>query len=92
MLKTPFIRLRWSRGVQNLMEKYNIAPTDVGRLEVGTETIIDKSKSVKSTMFEPQPQTSSPNASNLCLLAHFPQNSRVLSLLSHLLPPTRLVF
>lgn len=37
-------------AVMNLMEKYNIAPTDVGRLEVGTETIIDKSKSVKSTI------------------------------------------
>mmetsp|Transcript_30176 Transcript_30176/g.79788 ORF Transcript_30176/g.79788 Transcript_30176/m.79788 type:complete len:478 (+) Transcript_30176:322-1755(+) len=32
------------------MEKYNIAPTDIGRLEVGTETLIDKSKSVKSTL------------------------------------------
>lgn len=32
------------------MEKYNIAYTDIGRLEVGTETIIDKSKSVKSTL------------------------------------------
>ncbi|KAI9201869.1 hydroxymethylglutaryl-coenzyme A synthase C terminal-domain-containing protein [Polychytrium aggregatum] len=42
-------------AVQNLMEKYNIAYTDVGRIEVGTETIIDKSKSVKSvlmTLFE----------------------------------------
>ncbi len=36
--------------LQNLLEKYNIAPTDVGRLEVGTETIIDKSKSVKTTL------------------------------------------
>ncbi|KAI8069152.1 hydroxymethylglutaryl-CoA synthase [Gongronella butleri] len=37
-------------AVQNLMEKYNIAYTDIGRLEVGTETIIDKSKSVKTTL------------------------------------------
>jgi hydroxymethylglutaryl-CoA synthase len=36
--------------IQNLLEKYNIAPTDIGRLEVGTETIIDKSKSVKTTL------------------------------------------
>ncbi|KAF7727506.1 Hydroxymethylglutaryl-CoA synthase, cytoplasmic [Apophysomyces ossiformis] len=37
-------------AVQNLMEKYNIAYTDIGRLEIGTETIIDKSKSVKTTL------------------------------------------
>ncbi|KAI8368194.1 hydroxymethylglutaryl-CoA synthase [Radiomyces spectabilis] len=37
-------------AVHNLMEKYNIAYTDIGRLEVGTETIIDKSKSVKTTL------------------------------------------
>ncbi|KAB0803199.1 hypothetical protein PPYR_00169 [Photinus pyralis] len=42
--------------VQNLMEHYDIKYTDIGRLEVGTETIIDKSKSVKSVLmqlFEP---------------------------------------
>ncbi|KAG1448896.1 hypothetical protein G6F56_008813 [Rhizopus delemar] len=32
------------------MEKYNIAYTDIGRLEVGTETIIDKSKAVKTCL------------------------------------------
>ena len=32
----------------SLLEKYNIDPTQVGRLECGTETLIDKSKSVKS--------------------------------------------
>ncbi|KAI9021750.1 putative 3-hydroxy-3-methylglutaryl coenzyme A synthase [Phycomyces nitens] len=37
-------------AVHNLMEKYGIAYTDIGRLEVGTETIIDKSKSVKTTL------------------------------------------
>lgn len=37
-------------AVQNLMEKYGISPHEVGRLEVGTETLIDKSKSVKSTV------------------------------------------
>ncbi|KAI9498856.1 hydroxymethylglutaryl-CoA synthase [Zychaea mexicana] len=37
-------------AVQTLMEKYNLAYTDIGRLEVGTETIIDKSKSVKTTL------------------------------------------
>ncbi|KOC64696.1 Hydroxymethylglutaryl-CoA synthase 1 [Habropoda laboriosa] len=42
--------------VHRLMDRYNIKPQDVGRLEVGTETIIDKSKSVKSVLmqlFEP---------------------------------------
>jgi hydroxymethylglutaryl-CoA synthase len=32
----------------NLLEKYNIDPKQIGRLEVGTETPIDKSKSIKS--------------------------------------------
>lgn len=39
-----------------LLERYSIKPQDIGRLEVGTETIIDKSKSVKSVLmqlFEP---------------------------------------
>ena len=39
-------------AVANLLEKYNIAPTDIGRLEVGTETLIDKSKSVKTTLVQ----------------------------------------
>ncbi|KAJ3126080.1 Hydroxymethylglutaryl-CoA synthase, cytoplasmic [Nowakowskiella sp. JEL0407] len=38
--------------VQNLLDKYNISPLDIGRLEVGTETIIDKSKSVKSVLMQ----------------------------------------
>ncbi|ORZ23187.1 hydroxymethylglutaryl-CoA synthase, partial [Absidia repens] len=37
-------------AVQNLMEKYKISYNDIGRLEVGTETIIDKSKAVKTTL------------------------------------------
>ncbi|KAF9434655.1 hypothetical protein BGZ76_007658 [Entomortierella beljakovae] len=36
--------------VQNLVEKHNISFKDIGYLEVGTETIIDKSKSVKSVL------------------------------------------
>ncbi|KAJ8962665.1 hypothetical protein NQ318_001059 [Aromia moschata] len=42
--------------VQKLMENHNIKPAEIGRLEVGTETIIDKSKSVKTVLmqlFEP---------------------------------------
>ncbi|CAH1244200.1 HMGCS1 [Branchiostoma lanceolatum] len=38
--------------VQNLMERNNISYENVGRLEVGTETIIDKSKSVKSVLMQ----------------------------------------
>ncbi|XP_057317361.1 hydroxymethylglutaryl-CoA synthase 1-like [Hydractinia symbiolongicarpus] len=38
--------------VQNLMDKQNIDPKDVGRMEVGTETIIDHSKSVKTVLMQ----------------------------------------
>ena len=38
--------------VSNLMEKYNIDPKSIGRLDVGTETIIDKSKSVKTVLMD----------------------------------------
>lgn len=34
----------------NLLKNYNIDPSSIGRLEVGTETLIDKSKSVKSVL------------------------------------------
>lgn len=35
-------------AVAKLMERYAIKPEQVGRLEVGTETLIDKSKSIKT--------------------------------------------
>lgn len=38
--------------VHRLMERNNVAFTDVGRLEVGTETILDKSKSVKTVIMQ----------------------------------------
>ncbi|KAL4236069.1 Hydroxymethylglutaryl-CoA synthase [Mactra antiquata] len=38
--------------VQRLMEKYEISYIDIGRLEVGTETILDKSKSVKTVLMQ----------------------------------------
>lgn len=38
--------------VANLLEKYNIDPRSIGRLDVGTETIIDKSKSVKTVLMD----------------------------------------
>ncbi|XP_055374113.1 hydroxymethylglutaryl-CoA synthase 1 [Condylostylus longicornis] len=38
--------------VNRLLERNHIKPTSIGRLEVGTETIIDKSKSVKSVLMQ----------------------------------------
>ena len=38
--------------VQRLMEKTGTSYSQVGRMEVGTETIIDKSKSVKSVLMQ----------------------------------------
>lgn len=38
--------------VSSLLHKYSIDPTSIGRLEVGTETILDKSKSVKSVLMQ----------------------------------------
>lgn len=38
--------------VSSLMRKYEIDPHKIGRLEVGTETLLDKSKSVKSVLMQ----------------------------------------
>ena len=38
--------------VRGLLEANNVAYTDIGRLEVGTETILDKSKSVKTVLMQ----------------------------------------
>lgn len=38
--------------VESLMDKYKIPYSSIGRLEVGTETIIDKSKSTKSVLMQ----------------------------------------
>lgn len=38
--------------VSSLFKKYNIDPNSIGRLEVGTETMLDKSKSVKSVLMQ----------------------------------------
>ncbi|XP_058789923.1 hydroxymethylglutaryl-CoA synthase 1 [Phymastichus coffea] len=46
--------------VHRLLDRYKINPQEIGRLEVGTETILDKSKSVKSCLmqlFEPSGNT-----------------------------------
>ena len=39
-------------AVSLLLNKYSIDPKSIGRLEVGTETILDKSKSVKSVLMQ----------------------------------------
>ncbi|KAK2628371.1 hypothetical protein QTJ16_003017 [Diplocarpon rosae] len=39
-------------AVSNLLSKYKIDPDSIGRLEVGTETLLDKSKSVKSVLMQ----------------------------------------
>ena len=38
--------------VHSLLEKYDIDPSEVGRLEVGTETLVDKSKSTKTVLMQ----------------------------------------
>ena len=38
--------------LSSLLRKYEIDPKSVGRLEVGTETLLDKSKSVKSVLMQ----------------------------------------
>ncbi|RDW93026.1 Hydroxymethylglutaryl-CoA synthase [Aspergillus mulundensis] len=48
-------------AVSSLLRKFSINPTSIGRLEVGTESPIDKAKSIKSvltTLFEPAGNTS----------------------------------
>ncbi|SPO04319.1 probable hydroxymethylglutaryl-CoA synthase [Cephalotrichum gorgonifer] len=47
-------------AVSSLLKKYNIDPASIGRLEVGTESLIDKAKSVKTVLtqlFEPSGNT-----------------------------------
>lgn len=39
-------------AVSGLLKKFNIDPKSIGRIDVGTETIIDKSKSVKTTLMD----------------------------------------
>lgn len=39
-------------ATSNLLKKYNIDPNSIGRLEVGTETLLDKSKSVKTVLMQ----------------------------------------
>ena len=36
--------------LKNLLQNYNFKPEAVGRLEVGTETLLDKAKSLKTAL------------------------------------------
>lgn len=36
--------------VKRLLEKYDISPNEIGRLEIGTESLVDKSKSTKTVL------------------------------------------
>ncbi|SCU86145.1 LADA_0D12596g1_1 [Lachancea dasiensis] len=38
--------------LSKLLKNYNVDPQSIGRLEVGTETLLDKSKSVKSVLMQ----------------------------------------
>ncbi|PNT45146.1 hypothetical protein POPTR_003G120400v4 [Populus trichocarpa] len=39
-------------AVSSLLEKYNVDPKQIGRLEVGSETVIDRSKSIKTFLMQ----------------------------------------
>ena len=39
-------------AVAGLLEKYNIDPKAIGRIEVGTESLVDKSKSTKTVLMQ----------------------------------------
>ncbi|EFJ12678.1 hypothetical protein SELMODRAFT_123543 [Selaginella moellendorffii] len=55
--------------VKSLLENYNISPSSIGRLEVGSETVIDKSKSIKSylmPLFEENSGIEGVDSTNAC--------------------------
>ena len=55
--------------MQTLLEKHDIDPNSIGRLEVGTETVIDKSKSVKTSLmslFPTNPHIEGVDTINAC--------------------------
>lgn len=39
-------------AVTSLLKKYNVDPKQIGRLEVGSETVLDKSKSIKTFLMQ----------------------------------------
>lgn len=52
-------------AVSNLLKKHAIDPASIGRLEVGTETILDKSKSIKTTLMRLFPHTNIEGVSSI---------------------------
>ena len=51
------------------MKKHNLKPEQVGRLSVGTETLIDKSKSIKTylmSLFPNNPSIEGVQSTNAC--------------------------
>ena len=53
-------------AVKRLLERNNIDPRSIGRLEVGTETIVDKSKSTRKP---PPKQRKTPNNNDIELFS-----------------------
>lgn len=51
-MRSLMLKASLSKVVHSLMEKYDVDPNSIGRLDVGTETIIDKSKSVKTVLMD----------------------------------------
>ncbi|CAK9185171.1 unnamed protein product [Ilex paraguariensis] len=47
-----FYELPYLTAVTSLLEKYGIDPKQIGRPEVGSETVIDKSKSIKTFLMQ----------------------------------------
>ena len=59
-------------AVQKLMDTYGYKPTDFGRLEIGSETAIDRSKSIKSfvmQLFEENHSIMGVDNTNACYLS-----------------------
>lgn len=51
LLPSPSSSVR-NEAVAGLLKKFNVDPKSIGRLDVGTESIIDKSKSVKTVLMD----------------------------------------
>jgi hydroxymethylglutaryl-CoA synthase len=49
---TIFLAFLTLTAVSALLSKYNIDPKSIGRLDVGTETLIDKSKATKTLLMD----------------------------------------
>jgi hydroxymethylglutaryl-CoA synthase len=68
IMQHPFLTIQFPdvcslalTAVSSLLRKYDIDPNSIGRLEVGTESMVDKAKSVKTVLtqlFEPHGNTS----------------------------------